>query len=255
MALDERARKAVRQPTLISSVQRALHVLEEVASSGEPLAAKVIARRLGLALGTTYHLLRTLGHEGYVAHLPDGRWTVGDRAMHMHHPSGLPGALRRSRAVMNEAATSLSSTMYVATWRDGEVDIAEVIDVPGCRRLDLWVSMRDAVHATALGKAILMALDEETRRDFVHSHPLPALTRYTMVDRADLLASVTTSSIAIDREEYTPGIACIAVPTRLGDTPAAIGVAFDARQLDTAIETAVDRLTNYAHRIALASAE
>jgi IclR family transcriptional regulator, acetate operon repressor len=255
MALPDRARKPARQPTLINSVQRALHVLEEVASSGEPLSAKVLAGRLGLALGTTYHLLRTLAHEGYVLHLPDGRWTVGDRTMHMHQPSGLPGALRRSRSVINEAASSLASTMYVATWRDGEVDIAEVVDVPGCRRLDLWVGMRDAVHATALGKAILMALDEETRNTFVHSHQLPALTRHTLVSRTDLLQSVSHGPIATDREEYTPGIACIAVPTRLGDAPAAIGVAFDARHMETAVENTVDRLTNYARRIALASAE
>ena len=249
------SKKPAGQPTLIGSVQRALHVLEEVASSPEPLAAKVLARRLDIALPTTYHLLRTLAHEGYVVHLADGRFTVGDRAMEMHRLSGLPGALRRSRGVMNEAATSLASTMYIATWRDGEVDIAEVVDVPGCRRLDMWVGIKDAVHATALGKAILGSLDAETRESFVRTHELPQLTRNTVVNRNELLASVASSPLAVDRQEYANGVACIAVPTRLGNTPAAIGIAVDPRQVDAAVATAVDRLTNYAQRIALASAE
>ncbi len=52
--------------TLIGSVQRAMRLLETVAGHEHGAPAKQLARETGLALPTTYHLLRTLVHEGYL---------------------------------------------------------------------------------------------------------------------------------------------------------------------------------------------
>jgi DNA-binding IclR family transcriptional regulator len=90
---------AVRQPSriqpadLVGSVQRALRVLEIVASRPDGLTAKAVARRLGVALSTTYNLLNTLAAEGYVARLEGGRgYVLGDQALALsrglHHASG-----------------------------------------------------------------------------------------------------------------------------------------------------------------------
>jgi IclR family acetate operon transcriptional repressor len=77
-----RAAPATRiQPTsTVGSVQRALRVLETVASNPAGLTPKAVARRLGLALSTTYNLLNTLAAEGYVARLEGGRgYVLGDQ--------------------------------------------------------------------------------------------------------------------------------------------------------------------------------
>lgn len=245
---------AGRTPTLIGSVRRALRVLEEVADSAEPLPAKAVARRLGLPLPTTYHLLRTLAHEGYLERLGDGRWTQGGRLERLRHSADDGGALARSRPVMREAAHGLASTLYVARWHDGEVEMAEVVDMPGCRRIDLWVGIHDAVHATALGKAILHGLDDTARREFVYSHALPDFTRRTVTDRQELLTEVTGSPVAVDREEYSPGVACIAALTQLGDAPAAIAIALDPADVDRTFDPTAATLHSYARRIQLASA-
>ncbi|MEY3734892.1 MAG: hypothetical protein RL347_2251, partial [Actinomycetota bacterium] len=50
-------------PTLIQSVQRALHLVEAVSARQGRARAKELARDLRLGLPTTYHLLRTLTHE------------------------------------------------------------------------------------------------------------------------------------------------------------------------------------------------
>ena len=60
------------QPTLISSVQRALRLLEAVAASADAVPAKKLARLTGLPLPTTYHLLRTLVYEGYLRKAENG---------------------------------------------------------------------------------------------------------------------------------------------------------------------------------------
>ncbi|MCK6210871.1 helix-turn-helix domain-containing protein [Georgenia sp. EYE_87] len=66
------------QPTLIHSVVRALNLLDAVGAAGGPVPAKRLARTVGLPLATTYHLLRTLVHEGYLARTPDG-YVLGER--------------------------------------------------------------------------------------------------------------------------------------------------------------------------------
>ena len=63
-------------PTLIQSVQRALRLLEMVAEFDGRAQAKELARAAGFTLPTTYHLLRTMTHEGYL----QPRWVPGSRA-------------------------------------------------------------------------------------------------------------------------------------------------------------------------------
>ena len=58
---------------LIGSAQRALRVLDIVGSAGDGITAKAVARRAGYNLSTTYHLLNTLVHEGYLIRLGHGR--------------------------------------------------------------------------------------------------------------------------------------------------------------------------------------
>ncbi|MFJ6939611.1 helix-turn-helix domain-containing protein [Streptomyces sp. NPDC101132] len=62
--------------TLIGSVQRALRLVEAMHAEG-PATAKRLSRMTGIPLPTTYHLLRTLTHEGYV-HREDGAFRLAD---------------------------------------------------------------------------------------------------------------------------------------------------------------------------------
>ena len=67
-----------RRPSdLVQSVSRALAVLEAVGRGGGALSAKAIARRTGLNLSTTYHLLHTLCWEGYLVRLDNGDYRLG----------------------------------------------------------------------------------------------------------------------------------------------------------------------------------
>ncbi|MFJ8933487.1 helix-turn-helix domain-containing protein [Streptomyces sp. NPDC102364] len=72
--------------TRLQSVERALRILTEVARHPQGLTAKRLARFLDVPLATTYHLLRTLAHEGWLEHT-EGHYRVG------------PGALAFGRAL------------------------------------------------------------------------------------------------------------------------------------------------------------
>src|SRR5690606_209029 len=61
-----------RGGTLLGSIQRAITLVDMVANAPRPLPVKALASSAGLSLGTTYNIVRTLVHEGYLAREPDG---------------------------------------------------------------------------------------------------------------------------------------------------------------------------------------
>jgi IclR family acetate operon transcriptional repressor len=93
-------------PTLIASVQRALHLLDAVGASANPISAKMLARGTGLPLPTAYHLLRTLVHEGYLRKLPDG-YILGDRIDALRASDPANAAVSRARPVLQSLRDEL----------------------------------------------------------------------------------------------------------------------------------------------------
>lgn len=238
-------------PTLIGSVVRALTLLEAVAEQGRPVQAKALARLTDIPLPTTYHLLRTLVHEGYLTRTVDG-YVVGDLPGHLAAAGEDGSAPLRARRVLRMLHDDLRAAAYLAVLEDGEIELVDIVDSPGAPRTDLWVGLHDAAHATALGKAIIGALPDPERRDYLTRHPMADLTPRTHTDARALLAELDEHhGSVVDSQEYALGTACVAVPVRAADTLGAVAVSVPAERLPRVLDE-VHRLTRAASRVALA---
>lgn len=219
-------------PTLIGSVQRAFRLLEAMSAHDNGAPAKQLARETELPLATTYHLLRTLVHDGYVRKLDDGGFVLGDRLGTLRTSSGRAQTLlSRVRPALAALRDELSSAAYLTFYEDGEIRVAEIVDGPRAPRVDLWVGFEDAGHATALGKSVLREMDEEARREYLSRHHLADLTPRTITDPPELLRRLDTSPLApavTDMEEYALGTVCVAVPVYSGGTLGSLGVSLRA---------------------------
>lgn len=237
------------QPTLITSVQRALTVIELVAESSRPITAKTISSRTGLSLGTTYNLIRTLVHEGYLLAERDGL-VLGDRLPGMSgSPEGM--LIAWGRAILNELCRDLRAAAYLTVFDDGEIRLVDVVDSTVAPRVDLWVGVQDSAHATAFGKQILAELEPEDRMDYLHRHRLDSLTPYTIADRRDLLRALAqTNGTTVDRQEYALGNRCIAVPLRTPTLVGAIAISLPVER-PTPDEALAARMKAGADRLAL----
>ena len=212
------------EPTLIQSVQRALRVLETVASLDGRASAKRISRITGIPRATTYHLLRTLLNDGYVQRLADGTYVLGDRMDATLAQGRSARAVATARPALEWLRDEVRKPVYLAEYTDGEIVIEEIVDSPRAPRIDLWVGIHDSAHATALGKCILAHLDDEQREDYLSRHPLQALTPNTVIDRGELRRVLRTSpGLATDQEEYALGVRCAALPVVTRSRTAAIG--------------------------------
>jgi IclR family acetate operon transcriptional repressor len=71
------------------------------------------------------------------------------------------------------------------------------------------------MHARASGKALLAFLDEQRVRQIVEEKGMPALTSNTFTSVEGLLtdlATVRDRGWAVDNEEFTAGVMCVAAP-------------------------------------------
>ncbi|KAB2342081.1 IclR family transcriptional regulator [Actinomadura rudentiformis] len=240
-----------RRPTLIASVQRALHLMEAVASHPNGAPAKQLAREAGLPLATTYHLLRTLAHEGYAMRLSDGVWVIGDRVQSLHGQSKTQQLLARIRPALMALRDELGVAAYFGLHEDDEIRIVDIADGPRTPRVDLWVGFDAAAHATAIGKCMLGQLDDERRRDYLARHPLVDLTPHTITDRQQLLRTLAKpSGLSLDREEYALGTGCAAVPVTdaTGSVVGALAISCRTSKLPK-IEASAHRIQATAARI------
>ncbi|MGX1672500.1 IclR family transcriptional regulator [Streptomyces sp. NPDC055400] len=238
-------------PTLIASVQRAFRLMEAVGAHEGGVPAKQLARETGLALATTYHLLRTMVHEGYVRKLDDSTFVLGERLGALHEGGRDQVALSRVRPTLTELRDGLSAAAYLTFYEDGEIRVAEIVDGPKAPRVDLWVGFEDAGHATALGKCVLRELDGDARADYLSRHTLNDLTPRTITHRAELIRRLDAEPhgpAVTDIEEYALGTACVAVPIRQGETLGALGISLRANRTDR-LEGAVSTLLATAERV------
>ena len=142
--------------------------------------------------------------------------------------------LSRIRPTLAALRDELATPAYITFYEDGEIRVAEIVDGPRAPRVDLWVGMEDAGHATALGKSVLRELDDDSRRDYLSRHQLADLTPRTVTSTPELLRRLDEAPMApavTDMEEYTLGTVCVAVPVYSGDTLGSLGVSLPVERL------------------------
>lgn len=207
---------------LIRSVQRALRVMEVIGDVPSGLSAKQIARRCGLSLPTTYHLVRTLAYEGYLIRGKNGIFQVGlalsdryaDLAKAMKAPATVGEILRRT-------VGDTGYSHYLGKIVDGRAAVTAVSEGSRSPHLeDLIVGFDDGAHAHALGKALLSTMSVQDRRGYLRHSGMRRYTDHTMTELGALehdLAQRAASGVFTEVNQFYPGVGCAA--TVVNDHP------------------------------------
>lgn len=237
-------------PTLIGSVQRAMHLLEAASAHQEGAPAKQLAREAGLALPTAYHLLRTLTHEGYLRR-EKGVFVLGEAAERL----SASGAQQNRRGMIGEALEhwrdAIGVPVYFAVYREGEIEVVAVADTPGNPAVEEWADFRETGHAHAIGQCLLAQLDDEQRQDHLSRYPVQSITRYSVRDHRSFirrLDAMGRMKPVVERQEYALGTVCAAIPITAGNTAATMAISVPSYQADRLLPAA-ERLQNEIGRL------
>ncbi|MFI2735087.1 IclR family transcriptional regulator [Streptomyces sp. NPDC018711] len=230
-------------PTLIGSVQRALRLLEAVASHADGAPAKQLARETGLPLPTTYHLLRTLTHEGYLLR-DKGVFVLGDAAVRLAGGGDVQNRRIKIEDSLARWRDEIGVPIYFALYREGEVELVAIADTASNPAVDEWADFRETAHAHAIGQCLLSQLDPESRQDHLDRHPVEAITPYTVRNHRALsqrLGGLGRMEPLVERQEYALGTICAAIPITAGSTAATVAISVPLHQEERLLP-AVERL-------------
>ncbi|WP_412080129.1 IclR family transcriptional regulator [Streptomyces sp. SJL17-1] len=217
---------------MIGSVQRALRLLEAVSSHAEGAPAKQLARETGLPLPTTYHLLRTLTHEGYLVR-EKGVFVLGDAAVRLAGGGDVQNRRIKIEDSLARWRDAIGVPVYFALYREGEIELVAVADTPSAPAVEEWADFRETGHAHAIGQCLLSQLDLKSRQDHLDRHPVEAITPYTVRNRRALLerlGGLGRMEPLVERQEYALGTVCAAIPITAGSTAAAMAISLPLHQ-------------------------
>jgi DNA-binding IclR family transcriptional regulator len=240
-----------------SSTLKALSVLEALVRAGGPVTLTELMQATGLPKPSLHRTLALFEDGGYVQREPSGRgYAVGPRLESLGLAILTNDAVATlRRAILRQLVADVGETCNLAMLRKGEVVYLDRVEAEWPLRLHLPVGGTVPAHCSASGKLLLASMPPAQRDALVAAMPLPRFTGHTITDRALMakeLDRILAAGYALDNEEYVAGVACVAVPVRVGGAAvAAVAVhAATARlPLQMAIEF-VPRLEEAARQIA-----
>lgn len=222
----------------VQSVDRALSLLEALAAHADGVRLTALAREAGLAPSTTHRLLTTLERRGFAQFDPAAtRWHIGRKAFAVgvaftRWQSFIAAAmpfLRRLRDLSRETAN-------LGVLEDGEVITVAQVESREIIRAIAPPGGRAPVMNSGMGKAIVSTWPDHAIDALVARHGLRPATRHSLTTMDAVrteIALTRARGYAVDDEEFTPGMRCVAavVWSPTGDPVGAISISALAARL------------------------
>lgn len=198
----------------VQSLDRAIAILEVLAGAdGLPLSE--IARRADLPTSTVHRLLATLQRRALIGHDAEtGLWTVG---VGLFRVGSAYLRIRKlpdiGRPVIRELLGEVGETVNLSMIDGQELVCVAQAESHAAVRAFFRLGRRLPIHASAAGKAIMAASSPAMREARLNGLEMKRLTDKTLTTRKALeadLAAIAARGWAIDDEEQTLGMRCVA---------------------------------------------
>jgi IclR family KDG regulon transcriptional repressor len=205
--------------TRVQSLDRALEILETLATEGRGLGVTEIGQRVSLHKSTVHRLLSALVDWGYVEKDPEnGRYKLGMKVIDLGSIY-LNNIELKTEAMpyLRELREKSGHPVHLARLEDGQVVYIEKVDALNSIRMYSQIGRRVPVHCTALGKVMMAYLGIDEVEAILKKKGLAARTQHTITDRErylEELRAVKECGYAFDDEENEQGIRCVAAPIR-----------------------------------------
>ena len=210
-------------------LERLIALLELVAVVGRPVSVSEIQKASGLPKPTCYRLVQTLLEQKLLDQpADDGRVLIGERLIRLALLGKSDVDVRRvSAPLLKSAATSFNETVFLARFREDQVEIihVETPDDPTRAFIYPGIGVRP-LHACSCSKAIA-AFAEPQFQELILSGPLKAYTEHTKTTEAELrseFATIVEQGFADCDQEIDIGIASVSAPIIVGTIGASFSV-------------------------------
>lgn len=198
----------------VQALDRALRLTAAIAESdGATLTA--LAERVGLPVSTVHRLIGTLAAHGFVeADEATQTWGIGIEAFRVGQAfQRRVRPIELARPLMRELMEATGETANLGIFEGGDVVFVSQVESHEPIRAFFRTGERREAHASGIGKALLAALPSADLARWLRGR---VLTRHTPAtigtaeDLRDALAAIRARGFAVDDEERSAGMRCIA---------------------------------------------
>lgn len=204
----------------VQSVERALDLLESLATHETGAGVRELSQTTGLPNATIHRLLRTMVERGYVRQDSSRKYSLGTGLIRLGDRAGRAFGFTAQPYLARLVALTGETANLAMLEGDKVVYVAQV---PSQHSMRLFAEVGRHVlpHCTAVGKVLLSQLPSKDSKAIIDRVGLPARTPRTITDSTLLFEELTLvrkQGFAIDDGEEEEGVRCIAVPVIAGST-------------------------------------
>ncbi len=197
----------------IKSVIKSLSILNLFTNTRYELSISEISKKLDLGISTTYRLLSTLEYKNYIEQNP----------LNLKYKLGCEFLNKAFLASNREANIIKKSIPYLGNLRDLTKESVSLAVLDGTNivyiakadsyellRTNIEIGKKFPAHKTALGKILLAHLSSKKFNRLFNIDKFSA--DLNVSELRQCLEKVKIEGFAVDNEECTPGIRCMAAP-------------------------------------------
>lgn len=217
-------------PKLVKSAIRTLSLFAVFADAGRALSLGEVAERMEAPKSSCYELLQTLVHLGYIIALDGGRHYYPSRRLYE-----LAEQINRFNPIKEKIETQLKQlrdrtgeTVIIGRLQGNNVVYTEVFDGTHTIRFTARSGDLGALHASALGKALLSTLEPAALESLLDELAFEIFNERTLPDKEALhtnLAEGRESGIFTAIGEHSTDVMALAAPVKIQGYQLAISVA------------------------------
>ena len=223
-----------------NALARGLALLEMLAAEARPLTLGDFSASTALPKSTLVRLLAVLSEMDYVVRLDERpSYRLGHKVHRL--ASSYVSTLDLTvvaRKYLSRLASGTGQTANLGVLDGDQVLRLCVAEPDRPLRFTTALGSRDHTYCTGLGKALLADLPDDALPHTLPAEPFTAFTQHTITTVEDLrrdLRRTARRGYALDDNEHSAGLRCVAVPVRVGgECLAALSVSGPAGEFTTA---------------------
>jgi DNA-binding IclR family transcriptional regulator len=197
---------------------RVLLTMESLAAEPE-LGVTELGKQFGWSKASVHRILQALVETGYAEQVPETEkyrlttklFRIGSAVIHR------TGLTQAALPVMEDLFEKTRETINLAILDGSDVVYVQKIETEALIGENIRVGSRFPAHCTALGKVLLADLPEHALDELLGGMELVQRTPNTITQEQALreaLSSIRQRGYAVDREELSLGLQCVAAPIR-----------------------------------------
>jgi DNA-binding IclR family transcriptional regulator len=199
----------------IASLEKGIKLMELLVAHGE-LSVSEAARLMGTNRASSHRYISTLKDLGYAEKNSNNKYETSLKIMILSQKLADRFEIRRiAKPYMHRLSMMYKETINLGLFKNQEIIHIDKIDSLEVLRIDSALGDKAPAYCTALGKCILAFLPDHELAHYLSTIERLPLVSNTITDKDEFLqelSRVRKNRYAIDDEEMTIGLRCIAAP-------------------------------------------